>query len=57
MHKFSSLKQETAIIISHNFNFTIMFLKTIGDDKPMLASDAIYFHLEVFFLYLSKGVK
>lgn len=36
-----------------------MLLKiTIGDDKPMSASDVIYFHLDVFFfLYLCKGRK
>lgn len=37
-----------------------MLLKiTVGDDKPMFASDVIYFHLDVFFffLYLCKGRK
>lgn len=29
-----------------------MLLKiTIGDDKPMFASDVIYFHLDVFFFF------
>ena len=42
----------------NNFNYTKMLLKiTIGDDKPMFASDVIYFHLDVFFFYTLAKVR
>ena len=35
-----------------------MLLKiTIGDDKPMFASDVIYFHLDVFLSYTLAKVR
>ena len=35
-----------------------MLLKiTIGDDKPMFAPYAIYFHLDVFFFYSLANVR